>query len=118
MSQKPPNVDMRHDFFHIILISSQVKLIARSMDSVEQEFEVRDANIRRLEGQVSKSKSAMATLEDKLAVANDVIASQNADLAEAVAAQKAAVREYEVAETEANELHEFLQVYHFIEVVD
>ena len=101
---------MRHDFFHIILISSQVKLIARSMDSVEQEFEVRDANIRRLEGQVSKSKSAMATLEDKLAVANDVIASQNAELAEAVAAQKAAVREYEVAETEANELHEFLQV--------
>ena len=51
----------------------------------------------------------MATLEDKLRVANDVIARQNADLAEAVAARKAAVREYEVAESEANELHEFLQ---------
>ena len=67
-------------------------------------------DVRQLEVQIQKSRSAMATLEDKLRVANDVIARQNADLAEAVAARKAAVREYEVAETEANELHEFLQV--------
>jgi len=93
--------------------NEKVKLIARSMDSVEQEFEVRDANIRQLEVQIQKSRSAMATLEDKLRVANDVIARQNADLAEAVAARKAAVREYEVAESEANELHEFLQAEKF-----
>ena len=66
-------------------------------------------DVRQLEVQIQKSRSAMATLEDKLRVANDVIARQNADLAEAVAARKAAVREYEVAESEANELHEFLQ---------
>jgi len=93
--------------------NEKVKLIARSMDSVEQEFEIRDANIRQLENQLSHSRSHIATLDDKLKVANDVISSQNVDLAEAVRAQKAAIREYEAAESEANELHEFLQAEKF-----
>ena len=93
--------------------NEKVKLIAKSMDSVEQEFEIRDSNIKQLESQVQHSRSHVATLEDKLKVANEVIQSQNLDLAEAVAAQKAAVKEYEVAESEANELHEFLQAEKF-----
>ena len=51
-----------------VFSNPQVKLIARSMDSVEQEFEVRDANIRQLEGANAKSRCTIATLEDKLKV--------------------------------------------------
>ena len=81
----------------------------RSKQVVQNRVGEHTCDVRQLEVQIQKSRSAMATLEDKLRVANDVIARQNADLAEAVAARKAAVREYEVAESEANELHEFLQ---------
>jgi predicted nucleic acid-binding Zn-ribbon protein len=89
--------------------NDKVKLIARSMDSVEQEFEFRDASIQQLETEMRNTKDKATSLEEKLKNANEIITKQNAELSDALSGQQAVLKEYEVAEAEAAELHEFLQ---------
>ena len=43
-----------------------------------------------------------------LKAANDIISKQKSELSEALSGQQAVLKEYEVAEAEAAELHEFL----------
>merc|ERR1712223_172691 len=83
--------------------------IAKSMDSVEQEFEFRDANIEQLENELRQVKDHSKELEKKLQMRDDMIAKQKVELSDAINGQKAVLKEYEVAEAEAAELHEFLQ---------
>ena len=89
--------------------NDKVKLIAKSMDSVEQEFEFRDANIQQLENQLKEAKDQTRELEKKLKIRDDIICKQKSELSDAINGQKAVLKEYEVAEVEAAELHEFLQ---------
>merc|ERR1719412_2033339 len=48
--------------------NDKVKLIAKSMDSVEQEFEFRDANIQQLENELKEAKDQTRELEKKLKI--------------------------------------------------
>lgn len=89
--------------------NDKVKLIAKSMDSVEQEFEFRDASIQQLENELKETKENAKELEKKLKIRDDIISKQKSELSDAINGQKAALKEYEAAEVEAAELHEFLQ---------
>ena len=89
--------------------NDKVKLIAKSMDNVEQEFEFRDANIQKLETDLNNAKEHINTVEQNLSTANQIIAKQKSELSDALKGQKAVLKEYETAEAEAAELHEFLQ---------
>jgi hypothetical protein len=76
---------------------------------VEQEFEFRDANIKKLETDLNNAKEHINILEQNLSTANQIIAKQKSELSDALKGQKAVLKEYETAEAEAAELHEFLQ---------
>ena len=79
------------------------------MDSVEQEFEFRDASIQELETELHNTKDLVNNLEEKHRNSNEIITKQKSELSDALSGQQAVLREYEAAETEAAELHEFLQ---------
>ncbi len=90
--------------------TNKVKEIAESMDSVEREFEKRDASIYDLEGQVTNAKSKIAHAEAELVKASKVIESQRQELIQARKTQKALVQQCEHVEAESRELQEFLQI--------
>merc|ERR1711981_1537488 len=66
-------------------------------------------SIQQLETDLQSTKDHVNTLEEKLKTANEIITKQKSELSDALSGQQAVLKEYEVAEAEAAELHEFLQ---------
>ena len=85
-------------------------MISSQMDSVEREFEKRDATIFDLEGQVKVEKSKVEALEMELQKTSRVIESQKNELLTARKTQKTLVEQCEHVESESRELQEFLQI--------
>lgn len=82
--------------------NEKVLLIARSMDTVEREFEQRDHHIATLESKLAKR-------EAELQAANDVITEQKHKIEQSLILQKTLLMQYQESEIESKELHEFLQ---------
>ena len=95
---------------YVLSLILQVKEIAQSMDSVEREFEKRDAIIYDLEGQVKAEKSKMEALDSELQKATKIIEAQKMELLAARKAQKTLVEQCEHVEGESRELQEFLHI--------
>ena len=81
-----------------------------SMDSVEREFEKRDATIYDMEGQIKVEKGKVEHLESELQKASKIIESHRAELTAARKTQKTLVEQCEHVEGESRELQEFLQI--------
>ena len=86
-----------------------MRLIAQSMDCVEQQFESRDNNIASLEKRLEESGEVAVRLQSDLDAANEVIARLTVEAEKGMAQQKILLKQYQEAEMESRELQEFLQ---------
>ena len=86
-----------------------MRLIAQSMDCVEQQFESRDNNIASLERRLEESGEVAVRLQADLDAANEVIARLTVEAEKGMAQQKILLKQYQEAEMESRELQEFLQ---------
>ena len=86
-----------------------MRLIAQSMDCVEQQFESRDNNIASLERRLEESGDVAVRLQADQDAANEVIARLTVEAEKGMAQQKILLKQYQEAEMESRELQEFLQ---------
>ena len=89
--------------------NEKVRMIAQSMDCVEQQFETRDNNIQSLERRLEDSNAAALRLQAEVDVSHDVVGNIKAELDRSVAQQRQLLKQCQEAEMESKELQEFLQ---------
>merc|ERR1719430_2017918 len=78
------------------------------MDSVERQFEVRDLQLARLEGERERGGELTDKLRERVAQAEGVVVAQRRELERSVAAQKMLLQQVQEQEAEAGELQDFL----------
>ena len=86
----------------------RVRVCMESMDSVERQFEVRDLQLARLEGERERGGELTDKLRDRVAQAEGVVVAQRRELERSVAAQKMLLQQVQEQEAEAGELQDFL----------
>lgn len=86
----------------------RVRVCMESMDSVERQFEVRDLQLARLEGERERGGELTDKLRERVAQAEGVVVAQRRELERSVAAQKMLLQQVQEQEAEAGELQDFL----------